>query len=293
MDWISSYTGTGQTYTPIFANKKYFLECWGASGDVTVNTYYYSPTSVYNPHPGKGGYTYATTTLASLNALYVYVGSTGARFNGGSWGDPPGADATHIATANGKLSTLSGKQNTVLVVAGGAGGASDNFTSGHGGGSSGGNGTMSTGNVAPNGGSASSGGSAGYQRNYSINYWGGAGSFGQGGAGWVKTLDGSGVDISSSYSDPGGGGGGGWYGGGGAGSAGGGAGGSGHVLSGLSGATIAGNANVPDPLQYSTYASGPYEYTEYYFEGISGKTYASPRGHTGNGYARITCMPYD
>ncbi len=286
---LYSYTGTGQTYTPILANKKYFLECWGASGDVTINTYYYNPDNDMYPHPGKGGYTYATTTLTTTSALYVYVGSTGSRFNGGAWGDPPGADASHIATANGKLSALSGQQSSVLVVAGGAGGASDSFSSGNGGGASGTNGTSD--NVVPTGGSSSSGGVAGTRTGGNTTFYGGAGSFGQGGAGWVKTIQ-SGQEVTTP-SDPGGGGGGGWYGGGGVGGAGGGAGGSGHVKSGLSGATIAGNQNVPDPLQHSTYSAGPYEYVEYYFPGKSGKTYASPRGHTGNGYARITVTPYD
>ncbi len=293
---LYAYTGAEQKYTPIISNKKYLLECWGASGSL-ANTYYYSTTSTYMPHPGKGGYTYATTTLTNNNALYVYVGSSQDRFNGGSWGDPAGADASHIATVSGNLPSLSSQRDKVLIVAGGAGGASDSFTSGYGGGSSGGDGiTGGSGSVSPTGGTSSSGGTAGYQRftsSNSRNFWGGAGTFGQGGAGWVKTLNENGTDITSLYSDPGGGGGGGWYGGGGAGSAGGGGGGSGYVKSGLTGSTIAGNQQVPNPSKHSTYSSGPYENVEYYFEGVSGKTYASKYGHAGNGYARITIKPYD
>ena len=292
---LYGFTNSEQTYTPLIANKTYLMECWGASGDRTSNQYYYGATSSYNPHPGKGGYTYATTTLSSTSTLFVYVGSTYQRFNGGGDGQPRGADASHIATVTGKLSTLSGQQDKVLIVAGGAGGASDNSTGGYGGGLTGGDGSATSPHIAPTGGSATEGGEWGYYNKSNAgekNYYGGKGSFGQGGAGWFKTLV-DGVDMSSSYQDPGGGGGGGWYGGGGMGGAGGGAGGSGHVKTGLTGNTIAGDQNVPDPNQHSTIDSGPYEYVTNYVDGNANKTYASPLGHCGDGYARITIMPYD
>ncbi|WP_434503173.1 glycine-rich protein [Prevotella sp.] len=83
----------------------------------------------------------------------------------------------------------------------------------------------------------------------------GSGTFGQGGTG-----------TTSNESGPGGGGG--WYGGGGIPWAGGSAGGSGHIGTGITGATIAGSQSFLSP---------------------SGGTEI---GHTGNGYSKITQISF-
>ena len=184
-----SYTNGIQTYAVPTGTVSITMEVWGAQGG-------YRSSSAYG---GKGGYSVGTLTdLSGVTNLYVVVGGSGTSggtsggYNGGGSRDTydGGGGATHIATASGLLSSLSGNQASVLIVAGGGG--SDGGTSyvgGAGGGANGGSSTSGwgTGGI---GGTQNAGGDNG-------------GSFGQGGPG---------VYASSGY---GGGGGGGWYGGGG------------------------------------------------------------------------------
>ncbi|MCL2041407.1 MAG: glycine-rich protein [Bacteroidales bacterium] len=156
----------------------YEIECWGANGG--------------GSYGGMGGYSRGTLTVTSATTIYVYVGGGGSGvtggYNGGGNGISSGAGgggATHVATSTGLLSSLSGNQSAVKIVAGGAGGtgfwSSTYYTGGDGGGLTGGGSYYGT---------QTGGGSS--------NGYGTAGSFGQGGSG-----------ISGSA----GGGGGGWYGG--------------------------------------------------------------------------------
>ena len=203
---------TGSVEPILLSPGIYEVETWGANGGDVSNT----------AQGGKGGYSTGTLTLYSTTMVYVYVGGAGVRkpannqialggYNGG--GNSPantssnfygssGGGATHIATANGLLSTLSNNQSAVKIVAGGGGGAgNDNcgtpYGGGYGGGNVGGDGFASGYNDRfGRGGTQSAGGAPGTSGNPN----GGAGTFGQGGNG-------------ASYNSSGGGAGGGWYGG--------------------------------------------------------------------------------
>ena len=260
LGWVYSYTGTVKDFSALEVGT-YKLEVWGAEGQG-------APQSSNTSKGGLGGYSYGNISLSSGSPLYVCVGqrpqefSSGVNnpggFNGGGTSvshnnisaGGGGGGATHIAqTSNlGVLANYSSHQDYVLIVAGGGGGSDDlggdDGTGGYGGGTNGGNayddGTLITGS-----GSAGCGGSA------SSGY-----AFGQGGS-------------SSNAPNDAGGGGGGWYGGyGGISNAMGGGGGSGHIGTGVTGKTIAGNTSFPSP---------------------SGGT---ETGHTGNGYAIITQVSY-
>lgn len=155
-------TGTGETATEVLipstttveyykydvkAGKKYFLECYGAAGGSFNATY----------HGGYGGYTYGTYSSAQDQTIYIYVGGAGTGgiagsaytggYNGGgsinSWGDgnerrATGGGATHVSTQTGLLTTLETNKASIIMVAGGGGGAQcnivgANYTSGIGG----------------------------------------------------------------------------------------------------------------------------------------------------------------
>ena len=109
---------------------KYKLEAWGAQGGNLSDTGYGPYTGSTYGVGGKGGYSYGELTLTSSQILYIGVGGKGsgtsAGYNGGGAGSAAGAGgggATHIATANGLLSSLSGNTSSILLVAGGGGGA--------------------------------------------------------------------------------------------------------------------------------------------------------------------------
>ena len=258
-----SYTGYVQSYTVPFTGT-YKLEVWGAEGGEGAAA----------PACAKGGYSYGTVLLAKNNILYVCVGGQGSNptyssdysysvsgsgfggaggYNGGGKGgngftafsgSGGGGGATHIAIVDGLLNTLSSNRSSVLIVAGGGGGGSF----GEGGSGGGENGISATyGSYTSVGGGQTSG----YQ-------------FGQGQDGYSKTA------CYNNGAEGNGGAGGGWYGGyacqtgNGVSTCVGGGGGSGYIGSGMTGATIAGNASFTD---------------------YDGK---SVIGHAGNGYARIT-----
>ena len=212
------YTGQGQTLvTP--CKGYYKLEVWGAQGGIS-----YYPTN--SRAGGYGSYSVGIYDAAKDKTLYVIVGGQGAGsgssstssgyptssagttigkaggYNGGGRGWASGGGATHIATSNGVLSSLSSSTSAVLIVAGGGGGAAAT-TGGNGGGIQGNAGTAVSGyTVHGLGGTQTAGGAsqAGNGSGSSTNDELRQGTFGQGGAGsnWAS-----------------GGGGGGWYGGGG------------------------------------------------------------------------------
>ena len=217
---VCNYSGAIKSAT--FPKGTYKLEVYGAQGGGT------------DAYAGKGGYSLGTKAISAATVLYLVVGGRGATttssaactggYNGGgqkyqgngSWScstQGAGGGATHIATATGLLSALSGNKGAVLIVAGGGGGSgaqsnssNNNHLGGAGGGTSGGNGGYWC--VGGGyGGTQTAGGGSNYGS--SGRGPGGTGSFGQGGAGGSSS-------AGNSWCS-GGGGGGGWYGGGGAG----------------------------------------------------------------------------
>ena len=215
----------------------YQLEVWGAQGGNVDNTW----------TGGLGGYmkgTTKSTCITTNTPLFIVVGGQGATnasysgtivttsggYNGGGNSMSPsgyngtniaagGGGATHIATASGVLSSLSGNQGAVLIVAGGGGGGNyAHYSDGNYYHSKGGTGGGDTGGSSDTG-ETSAAASGGYNgRNYVPATGGGqsvdtspvggeyihrnyavAGTFGQGGL----------YTVNATNS----GGGGGWYGG--------------------------------------------------------------------------------
>ncbi|MDE5563510.1 MAG: hypothetical protein K2J01_08210, partial [Clostridiales bacterium] len=198
----------GGQYTITLPQGTFKLEVWGGQGGG------YSTTA----YGGKGGYTYAEITFTSATTLYVNPGgggvwkSTAAVYNGGgqlstAHQGGSGGGASHIATASGVLSGLSGNTNAILIVAGGGGGigCSCAYTTALPGSGGGGNNAGTDAPVSHH--SGNRGGGYGGKTNAVGNAGSGngatAGSFGKGGN---QTSGGSGTG--------GGAGGGGYYGGG-------------------------------------------------------------------------------
>ncbi|MDE7164536.1 MAG: hypothetical protein K2O04_03845, partial [Clostridiales bacterium] len=195
-----TFTGTGNYYGVTLPVGKYNLEVWGAQGGTGTTTTILG---------GYGGYAKATYTITSTTTLYIYVGGKGVTatatqnavtsggYNGGgqtqyrrtcSHRTGSGGGATHIATASGLLSSLSGNTGAVLIVGGGGGGGGYAATTavGGSGGPSGGSATYSASYTDTAGGGTTSGGgvcSNGTTHWSSFTVAGSAGSFGQGGAG--------------------------------------------------------------------------------------------------------------
>lgn len=155
---VYTYTGSVERFTAPVSGQ-YKMECWGAQGGYTVynNKYGYG---------GKGGYAVGNFLISNNQEVFVVVGGKGGDttdanqtgkggFNGGgtSNGDGDtewsgGGGATHIATINGVLSSLSLNKDKVFLVAGGGGGGGYHYqlsdsrphSGGSGGGAQGGNG---------------------------------------------------------------------------------------------------------------------------------------------------------
>ena len=155
---VYTYTGRVESFTAPVSGQ-YKMECWGAQGGYTVHNNLYG-------YGGKGGYAVGNFLISINQVVFVVVGGKGGDttnnnqtgnggFNGGgtSKGDGAtewsgGGGATHIATINGVLSSLSSNKDKVFLVAGGGGGGgyfylfSDGrpHSGGSGGGAQGGNG---------------------------------------------------------------------------------------------------------------------------------------------------------
>ena len=285
--WYFPTSVTGGFTFEAKAGKQYLLEVWGAQGGSATC---WNATAL----GGKGGYSYGYKTFTTNQTLYIYVGGRGkdatelntiyeGGYNGGGYSlsgsssassnahtHASGGGATHIATANGVLSSLENNKSAVLIVAGGGGGGarwkdtSLNRESinvgGAGGGTTGQDGKDSQHNTNHGrGGSQTAGGVGCTGPNMNTQTTAGKGAFGQGAQ--VTTPS---TNVYSS------GGGGGWYGGGGGyrkGSSAGG--GSGYIGGVTDGETIAGNLSFPAA------AAGGMEV-----------------GHAGAGYARITLLEF-
>lgn len=188
-----AYTGDIQIFTAP-ATGTYVLEAYGAQGgDGYVCT------------GGAGGYSIGEISLTKGDVLYVVVGGSGGSstkteeyatggYNGGGTGRGNttsssnilvggGGGATHIATADGVLSTLENDRDSILLVAGGGGGAGayrtrTDLNGGTGGGLTGG---QTTGDY-PNGEGGTQGAGGNADDDYKeSDYYVIAGSFGQGG----------------------------------------------------------------------------------------------------------------
>lgn len=126
------YTGAVQTFTAP-TNGYYQLEAWGSQG---------------GGNGGYGAYSTGVVYLVHDETIYIQVGGTGAKYNGGYNGGGiggygnlgqnayGGGGATSIARKTGLLSSLSSSKDSVLLVAAGGGGGCQNAncTNGHGGG---------------------------------------------------------------------------------------------------------------------------------------------------------------
>ena len=255
------YTGYEEELTiPYTGNYK--IEAWGAQGG-DVSSY----------RGGYGGYSTGELYLQSGQKLYINVGSkpsseTGGYNGGGAgtsneYGDGAGGGgATHVATVSGLLSTLENDVDSVLIVAGAGGGATNEKYSGvydrggHGGGMNG---------SVPNEGATS------YTRPT------------------AGTQTGPGTNTDSRSAAPGfglggdsmpwaGGGGAGYYGGGG-GDGSGGAGGSGYI----------GNSDLTNKVMYCYYCTeSSDEDTKTVTTTNVSSTATSNYAKQGNGYVRIT-----
>ena len=134
-DSQSSFSPSSTNETYVYTVPKtgvYRLEVWGAQGGgASVNT------------GGFGGYSVGEIKLNVNAKLYITVGKRGTKYAGGYNGGGDGYEAagewayggggaTHIATIDGLLSTLSSNKSKILIVAGGGGGNGGSATA-HGG----------------------------------------------------------------------------------------------------------------------------------------------------------------
>ena len=230
----TTYTNSGEQVYTVPSTGIYKLEVWGAQG---------GQYSTYTP--GYGAYSVGYANLTKDTKLYIVNGGSGilasanatftnGGYNGGgqaNYGAGTGGGATHIATANGLLSTLSSQTGNILIVAGGGGGTgvyNANETGGSGGGISGvtgGHNSSSfpgggTGGTQTSGGTPGASGGVGGASGGVGAVAGTVGTFGSGGKGGYE----------SEFTQGAGGGGGGYYGGaGGSARNGGGGGGSGYI----------------------------------------------------------------
>lgn len=257
MSTVTNYAYTGAKQTVTLKPGRYKLECWGAQGG-------YRSSSSYG---GLGGYSVGEISLEKQTTLYVYVGGSGntGKTNGGFNGGgkratyPGGGGATDIRVGTDSLYAR------VIVAGGGGSDGATNKNGMYGGGETGGAATQNYG----------SGGGGGTQTSGGTGGSGNAGTFGQGGEGKA---------ASNGYAGAGGGG---WYGGGGSypDSSGdddrGGGGGSGFVWTGKN----APSGYLLGSAYYLTNASTKAGNTSFTAPGGSTET-----GHSGDGYARITCL---
>ena len=206
--YIYRYTYTGEEATWIVPETgEYQLEAWGAQGG----------GSVRGSIGGYGAYVTGKIHLTQGETLYIQVGGQGTgdgtvSYNGGGAGNAytgsigyagGGGGATHIATKSGLLSTLENALDSIYLIAGAGGGASEGpHNGGNAGGIKGndgigaylGRGGTQTGGVA---GDYTPAGTFGQGTNADPLYATGSGLYGGSGASWSGT---------QSYASSGGGG---------------------------------------------------------------------------------------
>ena len=296
---LYSYAGTGQTYEAPLEGFKYQMECWGASGGEGNSTY------------GKGSYVSGTISLMKNIDFYVCVGQQGVTTNNaGAWNgggmkgteaqDGSGGGATDIRTKEGLNSaqlsswTLAwnntyGLRGRILVAAGG-GGSDDG---------------------APASNNCSGGG-----LNSNATLYGGSYTNATQTAASTHTLNGEFGAGNQSYTKACAGGGGGYWGG--SGSDYGGTGGSSYIsghpgcIAIASASSTSEKSGTANTVAKATHYSGLYFASTKMIDGTghvwttdigtleampnpttASSLYSSGVGNRGNGYARITCLPYD
>ena len=314
---LYSYTSPGscQTFTASFTCT-HKLECWGAKGGST-NASGYSTYGGSNGG-GDGGYVAGNISLNQNTTVYIYVGGIGEQYsiNGGGahaggWngGGPQvagsaGSGATDIRLKKNSDITVWNDATSLksrIIVAGGGGGW-DCGAGGEAGGLTGYPGYISTNSFGSNtthttrdsGGTQDSGGTG--RATGGFGYGGGSVSYntGGGGSGWYgggqSTADNEGGAGGSSFI-------------------------SGHSgCNGWNNSTNqhagVGNPSIIDGVTWSFNKNSTMQmidgegYLWPYNSTSKGSLTAMPRpdtsnstyasgGHTGSGYARITCMPYD
>ena len=145
---ILNYAYTGAVQSVTLPKGVYKLEVWGAQGG-------YRSSSSYG---GKGGYSVGTIALTKETNVYVYVGGAGGSsangnaaggFNGGGQGYA--SSSSEPGNGGGGASDIrilaNSLYNRVIVAGGGGGGGEDAGDAyGHGGGTSGVNGSGSVSN---------------------------------------------------------------------------------------------------------------------------------------------------
>ena len=295
---LYSYTKSYQTYTTILSSK-YRMECWGASGGEGNSTY------------GKGSYVSGTISNMKDIDFYVYVGQQGVTTdNSGAWNgggmkgtetqDGSGGGATDIRTKEGLNSTQQSSwtfnwNNTYglrgrIIIAAGAGGSDDG---------------------APSSNNCSGGG-----LNSNATLYGGTYTNATQTAASTATLNGEFGAGNQSYTKACAGGGGGYWGG--AGSDYGGTGGSSYIsghpgcIAIESATSTSAKSGAANTVAKATHYSGFYFTNTKMIDGTGhvwttdigsleampnpttvSSFYSSGVGNRGNGYARITCQPYD
>src|SRR5690554_6548086 len=141
--FLSFFNGQAQVYncngskqTITLPAGSYQIECWGGNGGLGNLNSGSVPNSQIDG--GKGGYSTGVINVTAPITLYINIGGKGADgflnptapggYNGGGNGSAAsthrgggGGGATHVATVSGILSSLSGNQSAVMIVAGGGG----------------------------------------------------------------------------------------------------------------------------------------------------------------------------
>lgn len=132
-----SFAYTGQPQNIELGKGTYKLEAWGAQGGSYDN----------NNYGGKGGYSKGLFELNEIRNVHIVVGGQGqgsygpGGYNGGGMSGDEASDgggASHIATVNGLLNSLSNNESSVILVAGGGGGSGRAKNGGYHGGPGGG-----------------------------------------------------------------------------------------------------------------------------------------------------------
>ena len=267
------FTGTVQTYK-LSCTGKYKLQVWGAEGGRGRNG---NTGNSLAGTAGKGGYSEGIIDVTEEIKLYIYVGGKGGDAKDGAGGaagyNGGGAGAANSGSRTGggggasdiRINTDSLYSRVIVAGGGGSTGWYESLSAGNGGGSYG-----------------TSGSTYG-----TCSYSGGYGGSSSGGSGSVRGTFGQGASSPNTDYNPGGAGGGGWYGGGAASSA----------TSGNNCAGGGGSGYVYTSSTYSYCPSGCLLNSSYYLkqaETVSGGSiFESPtgedeRGHSGNGYVKIT-----
>lgn len=304
---VLNYAWTGAVQSATLPKGKWQIQCWGAQGGA-IGSY----------RGGYGGYTAGTVSLSASTNVYIFVGGSANRFNGGlaapGFGGGSGG-GTDVRLVNGSWDNAASLRSRIIVAGGGGGACQRGEGYGDGIGGYGGGLTAGTGQHTNRYGTNASYGYntcyGGSQTAGGAVYWNDLGLHAFAAGYWTELYGSFGKCSNSTASGHSiqGAGGGGWYGGGGGGHSGGGGGSS--FISGHSGCNAV-NTSTGAHLgagTKTTYNSVTYTFTNITMIDGEGRlwpsnsssrgsaqampkpgsgSYASGTGHTGNGYVTIT-----